>query len=785
MASRAQGGSGPEPRISIGVPALDTILAGGLMPHRPYLIVGPSGTGKTTLALQFLCEGVRRGERCLLVTLEEPPNEMRVNHRGLSPELDDVYVFDAIPDVMRYERAPFKDIAAVREAIPFGQIPLAIRKTPELSSVEVTFTALEQTLKMEMARRNYRRIVVDSLTALQYFCMKGVDETVGAQTFLRFLSDLKVTTLLTVESPLEDVESPERLLARGEIRLFRWELEGRTVRAIGVEKLRGSPHDIRLHPYRIHPGGLDVNLDVTISRDSRRIVEAPGPGRPPGATVEGIPPILENLSELEQQIHDLIEVGLNFPALREAVGDVAQVAGTRPSGEAMHEYQRLRALVHDRIEQFRLTYATRPPSEPPSLALAARRLLGQAAEARAGIPPILPLQLPAIAGRLRLLHDTIPLAAELPRPVPTSSAPSGPPPVVRAEAPAPPPLAPTPAQAPLSPPPPPPRNGPSPAPPAAPSAPSFSAVPRSPSPPSQRATVPAPPASLPPPPSEAAAVPPPSRTSQDVSGRPPPMRPKDPEPPSGPIRSPARVSPSIAAPASPPVPTGAIERPSAATPPPLPAPSTADPVRPEVVAPVARADPPSPPPGTPTSSDDVRNIRSPALPGTEGDESRPSLPQVVPPSLDIDRVESTEAPAAGGHVAILPREGPATPAPPAAAKRRRRTPATPAKHKRGPAPGAPPPAASPAVVPAPGAVPTTEVSSGRLTPPAMADGVTPAERSKRRTLRRRKPTTEDGESPGADGAPGTPPPTDRGVSPEHGDAPPLDDDAGPRKEAST
>ncbi|HEV2231209.1 MAG TPA: ATPase domain-containing protein, partial [Thermoplasmata archaeon] len=69
----------PGGRIPTGNPSLDEILNGGLVGNRPYLIVGPSGTGKTKLALQFLCEGVRRGEKVLLVTLEDPPNEMRVN----------------------------------------------------------------------------------------------------------------------------------------------------------------------------------------------------------------------------------------------------------------------------------------------------------------------------------------------------------------------------------------------------------------------------------------------------------------------------------------------------------------------------------------------------------------------------------------------------------------------------------------------------------------------------------------------------------------------------------
>jgi KaiC/GvpD/RAD55 family RecA-like ATPase len=277
---------GADPRISTGNPGLDTMLEGGVIARRPYLIVGPAGTGKTTLALQFLCEGVRRGERCLLVTIEEPPNEARLNHQGLGAEFDRVEVFDAIPDVMRYERVPFKDISAVRAATPFGRVPLVIRRTPELTGVEVTITALEQMLRSEVARRGYTRVVIDSLTALQYFCMKGFNEVAGAQTFLRFLSELRVTTFLTVESPLEDVDTTERMLARGEIRLFRWELDDSTVRAIGVEKFRGGSHDIRLHPYRIGPAGLDINLTVTVSRDTRRIIE-------PVALVTLVTPTLE------------------------------------------------------------------------------------------------------------------------------------------------------------------------------------------------------------------------------------------------------------------------------------------------------------------------------------------------------------------------------------------------------------------------------------------------------------------------------------------------------------
>jgi KaiC/GvpD/RAD55 family RecA-like ATPase len=323
------------------------MLSGGLVPRRPYLIVGPSGTGKTTLALEFLCEGARRGEEGMIVTLEEPPNEMRLNHRGLRPELDRVWVFDAIPDVMRYERAPFKDVAQVRDSSRFADVLLDIRKTPELTSVEVTLTALEQTIRMQAARRNYTRLVIDSLTALQYFCMKGMDEVQGAQSFLRFLSDLGPTTVLTVESAHEEQESPERMLARGEVRLFRWDTEGRTVRAIGVEKFRGSSHDVRLHPYRIGTHGLDLRLDQTIFRDGRRVMD-------------------ERVTQTEVQV----EVSLAGPDSPEAQGALAEVERARLGVEdeirglltAQVDLQPIRATVQAAIEA--------APSEEPARTLA-------------------------------------------------------------------------------------------------------------------------------------------------------------------------------------------------------------------------------------------------------------------------------------------------------------------------------------------------------------------------------------------------------------------------------
>ena len=74
---RASEASGKmKPAIKTGIPGLDEVLPGGLPANRLYLIEGMPGTGKTTLALQFLLEGRRAGERGLYVTLSETKEEL-------------------------------------------------------------------------------------------------------------------------------------------------------------------------------------------------------------------------------------------------------------------------------------------------------------------------------------------------------------------------------------------------------------------------------------------------------------------------------------------------------------------------------------------------------------------------------------------------------------------------------------------------------------------------------------------------------------------------------------
>src|SRR6185295_8709795 len=81
-----------------GISGLDDILNGGFIPHRLYLLEGNPGAGKTTLSLQFLREGIKRGEKCLYITLSETAEELAAGAESHGWSLEGIEIVELIAD---------------------------------------------------------------------------------------------------------------------------------------------------------------------------------------------------------------------------------------------------------------------------------------------------------------------------------------------------------------------------------------------------------------------------------------------------------------------------------------------------------------------------------------------------------------------------------------------------------------------------------------------------------------------------------------------------------------
>jgi circadian clock protein KaiC len=262
--------------MSTGIPGLDEMLRGGLLAGRPYVVSGTSGSGKTTLSIQFLHDGVKRGERALMVAIDEPPVEIRENVRALGWDVGKIRILDVHPAAKAFsKRVSMVEVAAQRSVSSLGEAGPSVKtEAMKAASPDVSVQSLQLMLKQELRETKYARVVVDSLTSLKKMSESTGDTDEGIMSLLRFLSESRVTSLLITDLPDPTELQPEMFISRGEIRLHKRMISNRMERFVSIEKLRGSAHDTLPRPMVITEKGIIVDAKKKISKASMRSLQA-------------------------------------------------------------------------------------------------------------------------------------------------------------------------------------------------------------------------------------------------------------------------------------------------------------------------------------------------------------------------------------------------------------------------------------------------------------------------------------------------------------------------------
>ncbi|HYH94584.1 ATPase domain-containing protein [Hyalangium sp.] len=219
-------------RALLGIEGLDELLGGGLPRGSATVVQGATGTGKTLLSLSFLMEGARHGEKGVLFTLEETPDQLRWIARNLG-----------------------WDLAALEKQ---GKLVIKYASPVELSTDRFLYEARRQVREMGATRA-----VFDSLTTMALGVPSDRRYKEMVYAIAKHMRGAGVTLLMTVES--EQLIGTAQLTGHGVsfiadnlIQLRYLEIGAKLERAISVIKARGIKHDSELQSLTVGSAGLKV-----------------------------------------------------------------------------------------------------------------------------------------------------------------------------------------------------------------------------------------------------------------------------------------------------------------------------------------------------------------------------------------------------------------------------------------------------------------------------------------------------------------------------------------------
>jgi circadian clock protein KaiC len=228
-----------ENKAKTGIWGLDNILSGGLSRGHLFLVEGAPGTGKTTVALQFLMEGMRAGEKCLYITLSETERELRDGAASHGWTLDDgIEIFELLPP----------------ESLLDSEQQQSLLYSSDLELGETTKQIFEA-----VERHRPHRVVLDSLSEIRLLAQSSLRYRRQILAIKHYFARFNTTVMMLDDLTAEMADKTVHSVAHGVIRLEElaptYGAERRRLRVIkyrGV-KFRGGYHDVT-----ITTGGLNV-----------------------------------------------------------------------------------------------------------------------------------------------------------------------------------------------------------------------------------------------------------------------------------------------------------------------------------------------------------------------------------------------------------------------------------------------------------------------------------------------------------------------------------------------
>ncbi len=225
-------------KAEIGIFGLDDVLAGGLARGRVYLLEGSPGTGKTTLALQFLLQGAKQGEKGFYVTLSESEQELRDSAASHGWSLDPIGLFEVVP--------PESLLDADQQQSLLYSSDLELGETTKL-----IFEGIE--------RAKPARIVLDSLSEIRLLAQSSLRYRRQILAMKHYFARHGATVLMLDDLTTDTMDKTVHSVAHGVIRLEELAPSyGAERRRLRVIKYRGQKFRGGYHDFAIETGGVKV-----------------------------------------------------------------------------------------------------------------------------------------------------------------------------------------------------------------------------------------------------------------------------------------------------------------------------------------------------------------------------------------------------------------------------------------------------------------------------------------------------------------------------------------------